>query len=78
MQTKLRVPKTPEYLRSEALREAPRISSFGWRPTNRDLEQLQASTQDAIAYRTYARGWRRAGFKTIAIKRLAGRAPRRP
>jgi hypothetical protein len=76
MKTKLRVPQTPEYLRNKALREAPRISAFGWRPTNHDLEQLRDSTQDAIAYRSYLRAWRGAGFKTIAIKRLAGRGRR--
>jgi hypothetical protein len=72
------VPKTPEILRAEAAREAPRISCFGWRPSPRDLGQLRASTQDAIAYRIFARAWRRAGFKIIAIRRLAGRAPRHP
>jgi hypothetical protein len=78
MKTKLRVPKTPEFLRSEAKREAPRVGAYGWRPTNRDLEQLRASTQDAAAYRICARAWKRAGFKIVAIKRLAGRAPVRP
>jgi hypothetical protein len=78
MKTKPRVPKDPEILRAEAAREAPRISRFGWRPSSRDLGQLRASTQDAIAYRTCARAWKRAGFKTVAIKRLAGRARRRP
>jgi hypothetical protein len=77
MKTKLRA-KTAEILRCEALREAPRISRFGWRPSSRDLEQLRASTQDAAAYRICARAWKRAGFKIIAIRRLAGRAPRHP
>jgi hypothetical protein len=74
---KPRVPKTPEYLRNEALREAWRISSFGWRPSQDDLVRLKRSTSDAIAYRTYARAWKHAGFRVVAIKRLAGRAPRR-
>jgi hypothetical protein len=78
MKTKLRVQKTPEFLRNEAKRSAPRIGNYGWRPTQEDLSQLRASTQDAAAYRICARAWKRAGFKAVAIKRLAGRAPVRP
>jgi hypothetical protein len=65
---------TPGYLRSVASREAPRIVRHGWRPSKKDLAQLRASKRDATAYRTTVRAWRRAGFKTGAIRRLAGRS----
>jgi hypothetical protein len=66
---------TPEYLRNLALRQAPYIGRFGWRPTENDLTELRQSTRDAIAYRTLGRAWRQAGFKTATIRKLAGRAP---
>jgi hypothetical protein len=78
MKTKLRVPKTPEYLRNAAARNAGEIVRFGWRPSAEDLALLRNSAQDAVAYRICSRAWRRAGFRAVAIKRLAGRAPVRP
>jgi hypothetical protein len=77
MKTKLRVRETPEHLRTLAHREAPYIGRYGWRPSQKDLSRLKASTRDAIAYRTLLRAWRVAGFKTAAIRRLAGRQPKR-
>jgi hypothetical protein len=74
-QRKFRVPPTPEFLCVVAKREAPRIGSYGWRPTQADLAQLRASTGDAVAYRTTMRAWRAAGFRVRAIKKLAGRGP---
>jgi hypothetical protein len=68
-----------EHLRILASREARRVAKYGWRPSKRNLAQLKASTRDAVAYRTMLRAWRSAGFKTGAIRRLAGRtAPRLP
>jgi len=63
--------ETPEYLRSLALRQAPHIKRYGWRPSKEDLAELRASTRDPIAYRILARAWRSAGFKIGAIRRLA-------
>ena len=74
MKTK-RIPLTPELLQTQAVRAAPRIGAFGWRPNSNDLAELRASTQDAVAYRICARAWRRAGFRIGAIRKLAGRAP---
>jgi hypothetical protein len=74
-QRKFRVLSTPELLCVIAKREARRIGSYGWRPTQADLAQLRASTGDAIAYRTTLRAWRAAGFRVRAIKKLAGRNP---
>jgi len=74
-QQKFHVPPTPEFLRDVASRAARRISSFGWRPTPQDIAALQASTGDAIAYRTALRSWRAGGFKVRAAKKLAGRSP---
>jgi len=68
---KLRV--TPELLQAGAAREAPRIGTYGWRPRPHDLVQLRQSTGDPLAYRTLFRGWRKAGFKVHAIRKLAGR-----
>jgi hypothetical protein len=71
---KMRIRKTPEYLRSVAAREANYIVQYGWRPSQQDLANLQASTADAIAFRTLARAWRSAtGFKIRMIRKLAGR-----
>jgi len=70
---KLRIRATPELLQVGAAREAPRIGAYGWRPRPHDLAQLRASTGDAIAYRVLFRGWRKAGFRTQAIRKLAGR-----
>lgn len=61
------------WLRKRARRRARRIRKHGWRPCENDLAQLKASTRDAIAYRITARAWRAAGFRTVAIRRLAGR-----
>jgi hypothetical protein len=72
---KTRVRVTPELLRSSAHRAAGHITRYGWRPSKHDLAELRASTGDGRAYRVLMRAWRGAGFKTIAIKRLAGRAP---
>jgi len=72
---KFHVPLAPEFLRVVAKREAPRIGSYGWRPTHPDLTQLRASTRDAIAYRATMRAWRAAGFRVRTIRKLAGRAP---
>jgi hypothetical protein len=69
---------TPEYLRSLASREAGCIAKYGWRPSKKALAQLRASKRDAIAYRTMLRAWRTAGFKTGAIRRLAGRSNDQP
>jgi hypothetical protein len=70
---KFRIPPTPELLRVSATREARRVGQYGWRPTPHDLVQLKASTSDARAYRMLFRGWRAAGFKVRAIRKLAGR-----
>jgi len=72
-QRKFRVLPTPEFLITVAKRAAPRIGSYGWRPTQADIAQLRDSTGDAIAYRATMRAWRKAGFKVRAIKKLAGR-----
>jgi hypothetical protein len=69
----LKLPMTPEFLRSRAQRDASNVERCGWRPSEHDLANLRASTRDAIAYRTMLRAWRAAGFKTRAIRRLAGR-----
>jgi hypothetical protein len=71
----LKIPMTPEFVRSRARRDASDIGRFGWRPSRQDLENLRASTRDAIAYRTLGRAWRRAGFKAVTVRKLAGRAP---
>ena len=60
-------------LRTHAQRQAAQIGSYGWRPRERDLEDLRKSLKDARAYRTLLRSWRRAGFPTSAIRKLAGR-----
>jgi hypothetical protein len=73
MKRKLHVRVTPEYLRSLARRDAPRIKLCGWRPSRKDIKQLKDSRRDALAYLTLARAWRAAGFSLTAIKRLAGR-----
>jgi hypothetical protein len=70
---KPRFRETPELLRSRARRDASGIGRWGWRPTKADLANLRTSTRDAIAYRTLMRAWRGAGFKSGAIRRLAGR-----
>ena len=72
---KLRIRQTPELLRTIAARETPRVGAYGWRPRPHDLVQLRQSTSDARAYRTLFRGWRKAGFRTSAIMKLAGRVP---
>ena len=74
---KFRAPPTPELLCVVANREARRIGTYGWRPTQADLAQLRASTGDAVAYRTTMRAWRAAGFRVRAIQKLAGRSPRK-
>ena len=73
MKSKLRAPATPEYLRSSARRAADQVVKYGWRPRQCDLAELRASTADGRAYRELMRAWRIAGFRTIAIMRLAGR-----
>jgi hypothetical protein len=78
MKSRLRVPETPEFLRSAALREVPRISSYGWRPSPQDIAQLRGSLRDPASYRVLLRAWRRGGFPLMAARKLAGRAPRRP
>jgi hypothetical protein len=75
MKRKLHVRETPEYLRSLARRDAPRIKRHGWRPSRQDIRQLKNSRRDALAYLTLARAWRAAGFPLTAIRRIAGRAP---
>jgi hypothetical protein len=70
---KLQIRMTPEYLRSEALREARDIVQYGWRPSNANIVRLKRSTADARAYRTTLRAWRGAGFPLTAIRRIAGR-----
>ena len=72
-QRKFRVLPTPEFLITVAKRAAPRIGSYGWRPTREDIAQLRDSTGNAAAYRATMRAWRKAGFKVRAIKKLAGR-----
>src|SRR5262249_14275335 len=69
---KMRVTRTLELLCVVANREARRIGSYGWRPTQHDLAQLRASTGDASAYRATMRAWRAAGFRVRAIRKLAG------
>jgi len=70
---KLRIRPTPELLRVSAARATRRLGEYGWRPTPHDLVQLRQSTNDARAYRILFRGWRKAGFKVRAVKKLAGR-----
>ena len=72
--SKLRIQVTPELLQASAARAAPRIGAYGWRPRPQDLAQLKTSTRDPIAYRTLFRGWRKAGFRTQTIRKLAGRS----
>jgi hypothetical protein len=62
-----------EQLRAQARRRAPEISGWGWRPNRDDLRDLRRSKKDATAYRTLFRAWRRAGFRTSAIRKFAGR-----
>jgi len=64
-----------EQLRSHAQRRAPRIADWGWRPSLNDLRDLRESLKDARTYRVLAKAWRRAGFRTSAIMRIAGRMP---
>jgi hypothetical protein len=64
-----------EQLLTRAIRAAPRIGSWGWRPTKADLADLRKSTRDAISYRAFIRAWRRAGFKVRTIQKFAGRGP---
>ena len=71
--SKLRVPVTPEFLRSSSALEAPRIGQYGWRPSQHDLAQLRQSTRDPVAYRTMVRAWRTTGFRVRAIRKFAGR-----
>ncbi|HMF29459.1 MAG TPA: hypothetical protein VKE42_11840 [Candidatus Cybelea sp.] len=73
MKRKVHVRETPEYLRSLARRDAPRIKLYGWRPSRKDIKQLKDSRRDAVAYLTLARAWRAAGFPLTAIKRIARR-----
>jgi hypothetical protein len=73
MRKKLQTRQTPEFLRSAARRDAPRIKLCGWRPSRRDVRQLKDSRRDALAYLVLARAWRAAGFPLTAIKRIAGR-----
>jgi hypothetical protein len=68
-----RLPETVEFLRRLAARESQYIGRLGWRPSKKDIALLKRSRRDAIAYRALARGWRRAGFRIAAIRRLAGR-----
>jgi hypothetical protein len=73
-QRKFQVLSTPEFLHVIAKRATPRISQFGWRPSQQDLAELRASTGDARAYRAMLRSWRRAtGFKVQTLRKLAGR-----
>jgi hypothetical protein len=64
-----------EHMRVQAQRRAPRIVSWGWRPSQGDLRDLRESLKDAHIYRVLAKAWRRAGFRTSAIMRIAGRMP---
>ena len=72
-QRKYRVLLTPEVLHTIAMRAAPRIGSYGWRPTREDIAQLRDSVGSVAAYRATMRAWRKAGFRVRAIKKLAGR-----
>jgi len=65
-----------ELLRLHAQRQAQQIASHGWRPHKSDLRDLRESTEDGVAYRTLCRAWRCVGFRTAAIRKLAGRTPR--
>ena len=62
-------------MRVHAQRRAPQIAAFGWRPSPADLRDLRQSVKDARTFRTLAKAWRRAGFRTSAIMKFAGRAP---
>jgi hypothetical protein len=73
--SKLQTTVTPELLRSLALRQAPYIGQYGWRPSDKDLAELRQSTRDAIAYRVLLRAWKKAGFRAATVRKLAGRAP---
>jgi len=64
-----------EQMRAHTQRRAPQIAAFGWRPSQTDLRDLRQSVKDARAYRALAKAWRRAGFRTSAIMKFAGRVP---
>jgi len=64
-----------EQMRVQAARQAQRIGGHGWRPSQRDLQDLRKSLKDARAYRLLAKSWRRAGFRISTIRKFAGRAP---
>ena len=64
-----------EHMRVQAQRRAPRIVSWGWRPSQGDLRDLRESLKYARAYRVLAKSWRRAGFRISTIRKFAGRAP---
>jgi len=68
---------TREQLRAHAQRRAPLIASWGWRPDKNEVRDLRESLKDAGAYLTLSRAWRRAGFKTSAIRKFAGRTRNR-
>jgi len=64
-----------EQMRVHAQRRAPRIASWGWRPSKNDLHDLRESTKDAFSYYVLAKAWRQAGFRISAIRKFAGRVP---
>jgi hypothetical protein len=64
-----------EQMRVHAQRRAPRIATHGWRPSKSDLQDLRKSLKDARTYRVFARAWRQAGFRALAIRKFAGRVP---
>jgi hypothetical protein len=70
-------PALIEQLRAHAQRRAPQIAGWGWRPNRDEIRDLMASAKDATAYRTLFRAWRRAGFRTSAIRKFAGRTRNR-
>jgi len=64
-----------DLLIADARRAAAEIGRWGWRPKDFDFQRLRGSTKHAPAYRILARAWKRAGFKLVAIRKFAGRAP---
>ena len=64
-----------EQMRVHAQRRARAIGVHGWRPSKNDLRDLRESLKDARTFRVFAKAWRRAGFGTCAVMRIAGRTP---
>jgi len=64
-----------DLLVADARRAAAEIVRFGWRPKDFDVQRLRNSTKHAPSYLILSRAWKRAGFKAVAVRKFAGRAP---